>query len=170
MQLETIPASWDTTGRETVNILLMERVPTAEQNHDDEVILLRTHYGDGDDKLAEWCEIDQDLDPAFEEDLAPFLILNDPQIFDFGGNWKRDFLSTRQQLRENVIRAENKEEEVEAGVGMELQVMAVEAYLIVADREAFETDQLRILYLDASGNIVRHSRLAPEDVWIAREK
>jgi hypothetical protein len=46
--------------------------------------------------------------------------------------------------------------------------VATGTYLIVVDREAFETDRLRILYLDAMGSIIRHSRIAPEDVWIAR--
>lgn len=214
--MDTIPASWDAIGRQTVNIPPLERVPTAKEvrdilapwrplylrraalfiwkSYDDEAIRLRTHYGDGDDKFAEWREVDRDMDPTFEEDLIPLIELNDPQIFDFGENWNRvfdilpelagpqqgyictfeggishrDLLSIRQRLRERVMRAEDKEEEVECGIGMELQFMAVQAYLIVADREAFETDKLRILYLDARGNIVRHSRLAPENVWEAR--
>lgn len=223
MQLENIPRAWDTTGREAVGIPPMERVPTVEEvrdilapwrppyvrqaalfiwkNHDDEAFRLRTHYGDGDDKFTQWREIDEDMDPRFEEDLVPLLFFDDPQVFNFGENWERifdilpelagpeqgytraiaegrlyeDFLALQQKalqqkLRENVIRAEDKEEEIECGVGQDLQFMAVEAYLIVADREAFETDQLRILYLDARGNIVRHSRLPPEEVAIAREK
>ncbi|KAI2468958.1 hypothetical protein F4781DRAFT_443032 [Annulohypoxylon bovei var. microspora] len=199
MQLETIPKAWDATGREAVDLEVMSRVPTAdEKDRNDEAIWLRTHYGAGDDKFAEWRAIDEDYDPTFDEgdDSGTWTKLDDPDLFAFGERWGRvfdvlpelagpqqgysraffndisraDFLSTRQKLMDAIIRAEDVEEEIEAGIGMQLQVMAVATYLLVADAEAFESGKLRILYLDARGNVVRHSRIEPEDVFEARSR
>lgn len=51
---------------------------------------------------------------------------------------------------------------VEAGqTGVEMQLCAVASFLFVADEEAFATDRLRLLYLDAGGDVVRESRVAP---------
>jgi hypothetical protein len=52
--------------------------------------------------------------------------------------------------------------------GEKLQAAAVATFLLVADAHAWETDCLRLLYLDAKGNIVRHSTVEVEDAWYTR--
>ncbi|KAF7531578.1 hypothetical protein G7054_g8741 [Neopestalotiopsis clavispora] len=86
----------------------------------------------------------------------------------------------RQELRESIAarlrfgaqgdEAEQlKVEDVEAGyVGMDMQVNVVFTYLFVADAEAFETDSLRLLFLDAQGVVVRESRIKVEETWLMR--
>ncbi|KAI0887611.1 uncharacterized protein GGS22DRAFT_157604 [Annulohypoxylon maeteangense] len=219
MNLETIPKEWDTTGRQSHSTRTMERIPTADEireilapwrplrwrqaaltiwkSRDDEAIWLRTHYAHGDDKFAEWRDIDEDYDPAFDEGSAFWTKLDDPEILDFGESWERvfdvlpelagpqqgysrgfgsgysgDYLpSLRQRLRDAVARAEDKGEEVEHGhAGTGLQVVAVETYLLLADAEAFETRKLRVLFLDSWGNIVRYSRIEPEDIFDLRSR
>jgi hypothetical protein len=41
--------------------------------------------------------------------------------------------------------------------GERLQAEAVSTFLLVADAGAWETDCLRLLYLDGKGNVVHHS-------------
>ncbi|KAB5511544.1 hypothetical protein GE09DRAFT_904028, partial [Coniochaeta sp. 2T2.1] len=107
--------------------------------------------------------------------------LDDAKVFNFSEHWERVFDvlpelagpwlgysrtleeddeagRLRKQVRHHLLRGLETEDEAEADVGMELQAMAVETYLVVADCEAFETGLLQILYLDARGDIVRHSR------------
>lgn len=86
----------------------------------------------------------------------------------------------RQELRESIAarlrfgaqgdEAEQlKVEDVEAGyVGMDMQVNVVFTYIFIADAEAFETDSLRLLFLDAKGVIVRESRIKVEETWEMR--
>ena len=78
----------------------------------------------------------------------------------------------RQKLRHELITETGSEEEkvecLESSLNsMEIQLEAVETLLFVADAEAFATGHLRLLVLDGQGDIVRHSRVAVEDAWIA---
>lgn len=76
--------------------------------------------------------------------------------------------SLQQKLRENVSRMETQEEKLEAVEcgGNDMQVRAVDSYLLVADEEAFCTDKLRIVFLDRRGNWVRESRIrCDEEIW-----
>ena len=59
--------------------------------------------------------------------------------------------------------------EAEYGVhGERLQAEAVSTFLLVADAGAWETDCLRLLYLDGKGNVVRHSAVEVSDAWETR--
>jgi hypothetical protein len=59
--------------------------------------------------------------------------------------------------------------EAEYGVhGQALQEAAVSTFLLVADAQAWETDCLRVLFLDAKGNVVRHSTTDVSDAWETR--
>lgn len=49
--------------------------------------------------------------------------------------------------------------------GQELQDKAVSSYLFIADASAFETDYLRLVFLDRKGNVVRHSASEAEYLW-----
>lgn len=157
----------------------------------DEDIWLRTHYGDDSDTaFEEWREISKDYDPAFEEDTVSWCVLDDAGLFNLGSRWEEVFdvlpelagpvqgyergitfgFDEDQQLRALIQVAEDKELEAEAGAGMQLQVKAVTTFLVVADREAWDTGRLRLLYLDSQGHIVRHSRIRPEDLFETRHE
>ncbi len=59
--------------------------------------------------------------------------------------------------------------EAEYGVhGEMLQARAVSTFLLVADAGAWETDCLRLLYLDGKGNVVRHSAVEVSEAWETR--
>ncbi|KAI0906411.1 hypothetical protein F4823DRAFT_627070 [Ustulina deusta] len=87
----------------------------------------------------------------------------------------------RDKLRESVASAlrldgqgndgeKLKIDDVEAGsAGLRLQASVVASFLFVADAEAFETEKLRLLFLDARGNIVRESRVPCTDTWEMRD-
>lgn len=116
--------------------------------------------------------------------------MDDETVFQFGADWARVFdilpelagpvqgysrnvldntnvQSLQQKLRADIDAASVKREgdAIEASyVGMELQAAAVASFLIVADAKSWETDRLRLLYLDAHGNTVRHSTVAAEEV------
>jgi hypothetical protein len=153
----------------------------------DEDIWLRTYYGDDSDAAFKgWREIHEDYDPAFEEDTVSWCVLDDPEVFNLGDKWDevfdilpelagptqgykrgRGFLKSDevQKLRATIQAAEDKESEAESGAGRELQVNVVQTFLIVADQVAWNTGRLRLLYLDPQGNIVRQSKMRPEEVW-----
>lgn len=158
----------------------------------DEDIWLRTYYGeDSDAAFEEWREAHEDSDPAFDEGTTPWCVLDDAAVFDLGERWDgvldvlpelagptegyrraTGFHSAEEveQLRATIQAAGDREAEAETGAGMELQLDAVATFLVVADREAWDTGKLRLLYLDAQGNIVRHSRISPEDVFNTRHE
>ena len=52
--------------------------------------------------------------------------------------------------------------------GERLQAKAVSTFLLVADAGAWETDCLRLLYLDGKGNVVRHSAVEVSEAWETR--
>lgn len=164
----------------------------------DEAIWLRTHYGGGDDggdaAFRAWCTaVQEDYDPAFDEDALSWCVLDDAGLLaplDDDG-WERvldlvpelagpvqgyrrgvdEGSDEVRRLRAAVWAAEDRDAEAETGAaGMGLQVQAVATFLLVADREAWDTRRLRLLYLDAWGNIVRHSRIRPEDVFETRHQ
>ncbi len=59
--------------------------------------------------------------------------------------------------------------EAEYGVhGERLQAEAVATFLLVADAGAWETDCLRLLYLDGKGSVVRHSAVEVSETWETR--
>lgn len=166
----------------------------------DEAIWLRTHYpsASGDDAtFAAWRAVDADNDPDVDDEglKTAWTCLDDPSLFAFGADWRRvfdvlpelagpvqgyvrcgfeveeRFGPLRARLREVRGGAAEREAEAEAGaVGMALQVLAVDSFLVVADAEAWDTGLLWLLYLDARGNVVRHSRIAPDDVMYTRHE
>lgn len=206
--MRVIPKEWDATGRTfRREAEEMDRKPTAQEideilapwrslrwreaafyiwkDRDDEAIWLRTHYdSEQDAKFHEWREIDEDCDPRFDQDLVPWCVLDDAEMFDFGDDWQKVFEVLPellgpvwqgykrgidenneyvQKARATIREAEDQKTEAETGsAGEELQYQAVTSFLIVADSEAFKVDRLRYLFLDGYGNIVRHSRIRPD--------
>lgn len=122
--------------------------------------------------------------------MTLWCVLNDAAVFNLSDEWDKVFdvlpelagpvqgykrgitLGTDevQQLRATIQAAEDQEAEAETGAGMQLQVKAVTTFLVVVDLEAWDTKRLRLLYLDSKGNIVRQSRIRPEDVFETRHQ
>ncbi|KAI1126425.1 hypothetical protein F5Y10DRAFT_293813 [Nemania abortiva] len=207
LKLDAFPKDWDATGR-VYNSSTISRIPTRrERDRYDEEIWLRTHYGEGSDRVfAEMRATCEDNDPAFEEDCRTWTVLDDQALFD--GDWSAalhilpelagptsgydayshrhlgdpvELGTLRGKLRESVasaLRLEGqgndakklKTDDTEAGpVGMRLQASVVASFLFIADAEAFETGKLRLLFLDARGNIVREWRVPYTDTWEMRD-
>ncbi|KAK9422562.1 hypothetical protein SUNI508_00425 [Seiridium unicorne] len=89
-----------------------------------------------------------------------------------GGNpaLQEELDELRQQLQE-LQAAEGGEGDFEAettDAGIQLQELAVGSFLLVADAHAFGSDRLRLLFLDARGNIVRESRILVGEIHVLK--
>jgi hypothetical protein len=61
-------------------------------------------------------------------------------------------------------------DDVEAGpAGLALQALVMGSFLFVADGAALETERLRLLFLDARGNIVREACVPCTETWEMRD-
>ncbi|ROW04861.1 hypothetical protein VMCG_04888 [Cytospora schulzeri] len=230
LQLDSIPQDWDATGRiYNATTTTITCIPTEHEvreilqpwrplrwreaalhlwrDRDDEEVWLRTYYDqDSDERFRELREVDEDNDPAFEEDCRSWAVLDDEVLFK--GDWFAAFdmlpelagptagydayshrrlgdpdelEGLRQKLHESVASAlrlegygnnaaQLKIDDVEAGpAGMALQASVVASILFIADAEAFETQKLRLLYLDTQGNIVRETRVPCSETWEMRD-
>ena len=161
------------------------------ENRDDHAVWLGTHYGEGSDsQFRAWRDWDEDCNPNFEEKEIAWLVFDDPNVFDVGDDWRRalDIVpelaalgyknttapAVREQLhdeiRARVADGENAEEvaiwEAEYGEhGSKLQFQSAASYLLVADAQAWKTQTLRLLFLDRTGSIVRHTTAEAEHAW-----
>ncbi|KAK4449777.1 hypothetical protein QBC34DRAFT_462297 [Podospora aff. communis PSN243] len=147
----------------------------------------------GNKKIVEWIAVDKNWDPNFQDWDLPWRILDDPAVFSFGDEWQRVFdvipeLATtdsgdrsfsphsypdelaeeRLKLRECVAEQEGLEARIQAAQyslpAIELQYHAVASFLVVVDKEAWEQNRFKLFWLDAHGNVVRESTVAPERV------
>ncbi|KAF2993343.1 hypothetical protein E8E14_001655 [Neopestalotiopsis sp. 37M] len=183
LELDAIPKEWDATGRRSDSPVA--RVPTEEEINE---ILKFKEMQDIDEDYDPCFEEDErswtvlDDPDSFKGDWSVALNLL-PELAGPPANsdaysdrlWcgYEDIEVLRQELRKSIAarlrfgaqvdEAEQlKVEDVEAGyVGMDMQVNVVFTYLFVADAEAFETDSLRLLFLDAQGVVVRESDNPP---------
>jgi hypothetical protein len=131
-----------------------------------------------------WCLLDDEAIFAFGEgldaynrvlDMIPELagpsrsdvrVLEGPLVEPSSDEMVKE---TRAALREDVTAAVDKEATVHNGDnGVFLQLLSTDSWLLVADKEAFETDQLLVLFLDARGNIVRHARIWVDEIYDLR--
>ncbi|KAK5655904.1 hypothetical protein OQA88_5443 [Cercophora sp. LCS_1] len=169
------------------------------QVREEQPVWLRTYYDSDDKKIAEWLALEEEGDPNFEEDDGWWRILDDPDVFNFGVNWKRVFdvmtellsghlrrlsdpggellTQYRRQLRGVVGSAmdDTLEERVSRAqfsvpASMLQSLKASEGTpLVVADGEAWQTDKLRLLWLDWCGNPIRRSEIEPIDLWEVKD-
>ena len=154
-------------------------------------MVLRTHYG-GDEDDKKWAEMMQARevgDDGFELDDEGWTVLDNAGLFAFGEEWGRVFevlpelspkrgvsesgmRDARETFRQRLEYAREKDPQewmAERGAVVErcavmLQLYSVDHYLVVGDAEAFESNQLRVLFLDARNDIVRQSRIPAEDI------
>ncbi|OJJ30809.1 hypothetical protein ASPWEDRAFT_118459 [Aspergillus wentii DTO 134E9] len=158
-------------------------------------LLLRTHYSPDppqrsmdDEKIEEWAHASEML-----QDRLDWAYLNDPTLFNFGPDWHRiyeimpeaagpmDGSGVRKQepsdlslpqfkdaLREHKHFEEWKEDKQKyiENMASSMQRDVTAAYMLIADEEAFETDHLRLLYVDYKLNIIRESRVEADGQWI----
>jgi hypothetical protein len=201
LKLESIPVEWTTSrdrpvSREPTETEIREILEpwrpaklrkTASyiwRRWDYQLIILRTYYddeGDGDGKMQEWLETDEEEDMFFDPDSLWWRILDDRDLFNFGSNWEAILgilpeLVGRQGLALQA-RPKMKPKQVAEALQAEdptdeLQFLAFNGPtpLLVADKEAFEENLLRVIFLDAYGNAVRYSEVKPKDMaWLKQD-
>lgn len=143
---------------------------------------MRTNYGGGSDdaeKMREWLEVDEEEDEFFDEETLWWRFLDDPALLDVGEDWERvlDVLpelagrTGGARCKTGISAADLAEARGSEDPEGEIQLLAFAgpAPLLVADEEAFREGMLRVLFLDNHGNIVRHSRIAPEKMAELKE-
>ncbi|KAK3690175.1 hypothetical protein B0T22DRAFT_481350 [Podospora appendiculata] len=133
-----------------------------------DLIILRTCYGEEEDeKLREWLKIDEEryvfggLEAGGWQGVLGLLPeLVGRQGHGAGGVVRRAL--TQDDLDE--VRGEREEEDWEDVIQYQAYSLSAPSPLLVADKQAFEEDRLRVLFLDAHGNIVKESDVAPEEM------
>lgn len=157
-------------------------------------ILLRTHYSsnlEDEETLKAWIDEDtfeEASDWACLNDEKLFNFGDDwRQIFEilpevagptnsrqlrciphdhlelFRNNFKKHISTVKQNCPDDWKERESRYEII-LDWASSLHRVITEVYLLIADEEAFQTKQLRLLYLDGKRNIVREARVDP-DVW-----
>ncbi|KAH8196859.1 hypothetical protein TruAng_008972 [Truncatella angustata] len=139
-----------------------------------DLVILRTHYDDDgteNEWLSEWLERDKEQDMLYGFGEEWWRILSDRALFNFGDEWRDIFLtlpelvgrysSHSQGLQKSIgpawiAEARNAEDCVD-----EVQFLSYvgQSPLLVADRDAFEEEVLRAIFLDSYGNVVRYSEV-----------
>lgn len=153
-----------------------------------EFVVLRTYYGGGkahDDKIGGWVEeckeLDEDLFGGSEE--AWWRILDNKTMFDMGeGSWDKiyevlpelvlahegpllgptevsDVAETIAAYGEEFDPIEDDYEEAIMGT-----VAAGAMFLLVVDEEAFEEEELLLVWRDKKGNVVKQRTLEAHEV------
>lgn len=148
--------------------------------------VLRTYYGGGeadDAKLQEW--LDQDPSQGFEiaEHDRSWQVLDDAALFDLSGgddcdDWQRVYhvlpelaVPGRERrppgdfdyVREMVTMHNNDPEDEDFEFWI-LTMAITGNWLLIADRYAFENDELRLVFRDNKGNVVKEARIRPDDL------
>lgn len=163
--------------------------PIAQQHHERDpygcYFILRTYYGGGeadDAKLQEW--LDQDPSQGFEiaEHDRSWQVLDNAALFDVGGDdgddWQRvynvlpelaapgrerrppsDFDYVREMA--TMHNDDPEDEDYEFWI---LTMAITGNWLLIADRHAFENDELRLVFRDNKGNVVKESRIRPDEL------
>lgn len=148
--------------------------------------ILRTYYGGGEGdgaKLREW--LDQDPSQGFEiaERDRSWQVLDNAALFDVcggdhGENWQRVYhvlpelavpgRDRRQPSDFDYVRemaTMHNDDPEDEDLEFWILTMAITGnWLIVADRHAFENDELRLVFRDNKGNVVRESRIRPDEL------
>lgn len=81
----------------------------------------------------------------------------------FRKKFKENISSVKQNFPDDWKEKESRDKIIEDH-GSSLHRVVTEVYLLIADKEAFQTKQLRLLYLDGKRNIVREARVDPS-IW-----
>jgi hypothetical protein len=160
---------------------------------DDKTVWVRTHYDklkESDQKFREWIKEPGDVVKFVLDDASCFDFGDEWQrvltiLPEIAGPFSTEYYQElglclvpssdlvegvekeRVILRRNLAKTTTPAEEYltyDEGA-TSLQTLAVDSYLLVADKEAFETNLIRVIWLDSKGNVVRNSRLPIENIW-----
>jgi hypothetical protein len=147
------------------------------------VIWLRTCYDQGTDEAHQGLLRELNLDLALEMEEN---ILDDAALCDYGDDWHRIFEVIPERLFEEIlhdadmrdapeehealIREAQRNLDIDEAVDMDswkqattrFHSDAVCKYLFVADKVAFDTGKVLIVFFDDCGRTVRQSRVQPE--------
>lgn len=194
-ELLTSPMSRIPTDAEVAEILSpwrpekLRRIAAAHlTSHAESYYILRTHYGGGaadDARLRDW--IDDAEGPNFEPpENEWFCVLDDAELFDFGDYWqcvydallelaapKPDRRFTADEIAYARERAQTMagceqpgDEYLEAAILLAAKTLP--PWLLVLDKEAFETEELGLIFRDKKGNPVKETELAPDEMFTFR--
>lgn len=163
--------------------------PIAQQHSERDTygcyLVLRTYYGGGesdDAKLQEW--LDQDPSQGFEipERERSWQVLDDAALFDVGGEDGDDWQRVYRVLPELAAPGRERRPPGDFGYVRDMATMHTDDpgdedfefwilsmafagnWLLVADRHAFENDELRLVFRDNKGNVVKESRIRPDQL------
>ncbi|KAK3292205.1 uncharacterized protein B0H64DRAFT_445162 [Chaetomium fimeti] len=147
---------------------------------------LRTYYGGGaadDAKLRGWLDLDECESAGINPEDEWHAVLDDPGLFDVGDDWQqvyavlpelaaresdrrftdelveeaRDWATSHKQPGEEV------DDEEYGDCIMRLATIR-SAWLLVLDKEAFETGELGLILRDAKGIPVKETTIKPENL------
>lgn len=159
-------------------------------------VLLRTYYSpDPSQKLLDGEKMEQWANAAeMLGDHIDWACLNDEQ-FNFGSGWQRVYeimpeitgpmdgssrrkqdplAKTHSQFKEALRERRQSEfdewkknpQQFIQNTSTDSQFDVTAAYILIADQEAFQSDHLRLLYVDYKLNVVRESRVQADGVTI----
>ncbi|KAF4344533.1 hypothetical protein FBEOM_1501 [Fusarium beomiforme] len=156
------------------------------------IVVLRTYYGgiNDDQKFRCWIyeaaatfEEDNPMGDLFgESDDHWWRILDDASLFDMGTqDWQsiynilpelassdllrtfgdKDIAGAREEVSAVVVSREPEEDDFEDAIA---HVAVSGCWLLVLDKEAFEDEEILLVFRDKKGNVVRQSSIALEDL------
>ncbi|KAF0636538.1 hypothetical protein FPSE5266_08052 [Fusarium pseudograminearum] len=156
----------------------------------DTLVVLRTHYGgDSDEKFSRWigdaCDAFDDMDPDGDlfgpSDERWWRVLDDASLFDMAPHeWqnvytilpelaasalRRDFndndVEEAKELVSSICDSREPEDDYEDAI---CAIAKVGFWLVVVDKDAFEDEELLLVFIDKKGNVVRQTAIAPVDL------
>jgi hypothetical protein len=152
-----------------------------------ELVVLRTYYGGGtadDEKFRGWLEQADPFNEAFGgPDDRWWRVLDDAALFDLDSEeWQRvydvlpelaspcprrvfddqDIANAKELVLAPGDEREPEEDDYEDAVMV--TAASGQAFLLIADRQAFEENQFGLVFRDKKGNTVREGMITPKEV------
>ncbi|GKU13351.1 hypothetical protein FLAG1_11792 [Fusarium langsethiae] len=150
----------------------------------DTIIVLRTHYGsDSDNKFSRWIGDASDTGDLFEPpDERWWQVFDDPYLFNLDSRKWQAIYKILPELATPEIRRDFNDQDVEEAKKLVSSICdsrdseeddcedaicviaKVGFWLIFMDEEAFEDEELLLVFIDKKGNVVRQAALDPGDL------
>ncbi|QPC73341.1 hypothetical protein HYE68_004093 [Fusarium pseudograminearum] len=157
----------------------------------DTLVVLRTHYGgDSDERFIRWigdaCDAFDDMDPDGDLFGPPherwWRVLDDASLFDMASHEWQNVYTILPELATSALRRDFNDQDVQEAKELVsyirdsrapeeddyedaiCEIAKVGFWLIVVDKEAFEDEELLLVFMDKKGNVVRQTAIAPEDL------
>jgi hypothetical protein len=136
--------------------------------------LLRTYYGDVNEQEQDEAHKVMVKNAILENNLIDKDgVWNDKALYDFGGDWQRlllrvpELCDQERHDREEHYRKSEHDEDIEAPPAGDYEALDgwlwsrnVAIRLYVTDREAMESGQIKVFYLDTHGDAIWHHKFS----------